>query len=459
MNKNLFILIFITISILFSSNILFSSPQTPLKVKDNKILDKNNCEVILKGINFSNRNKWPPFFPPQATFDDLILIRKLTFNTVRFLISWEAVEPEKGRFNLEYLKGLKEWMKMCEKAGLLVILDMHQDMFSRFTCGNGAPKFAVINDLVGTDKCKSPWYINYFNKEVIASFDNFWKDKELQEHFFKSWELVIKETLNYPNIIGYDLFNEPYPASLPNDLFEEGVLTDFYERLIKIIRKHTKDRLVFFEPSVYVAGGLNTHIMRLDFENLVYAPHYYDPLTNVTSLGYDGDKKRIKAGFRKFLKDTQRLNTGIFLGEYGVFDYKVKGTKEYLLDVISFIQEFKVASCYWNYSREEDETSVVDKEGKERWQAELVSYPYPQRIPGILKSYSAPNKDFMDITLEVKNKEYPLEIVFYYGNKIFKIEGKYRKKVETIEKYSKILKIYFAENKEYNLKIYREKDD
>lgn len=444
--------------ILFYPLTISSFPQTPLKIKENKIIDRYNNEIILKGINLSNRHKYPPFLP-QISFSDLILIRNLTFNTVRFLISWEAIEPEKGRFNYEYLQGLKEWIKRCDSAGLLVILDMHQDMFSRYTCGNGAPKFAAIYHLGDEDKCKSPWYINYFNKEVIASFNNFWEDLTLQEHFFKSWELVVKETLNFPNVIGYDLFNEPYPASFSNDLFEREVLTNFYQRLISIIRKHAPDRLIFFEPSIYVGGGLNTNLIPLNFENLVYAPHFYDILVNVTPVGYDGNKRRIKIAFKKFLKDTKRLNSGIFLGEYGVFDYKVKGSKEYLLDVISHIQEFKISSCYWNYNREEDETSVVDKEGGERWQAELISFPYPQTTPGILKYYSAPNKDFMEITLEVKNKKYPLEIVFYYKNRVSKIEGEYKEKVEVIEKHSKILKIYFAENKEYNLKIYWEKEE
>lgn len=452
MNKKI-PLIFIIIYIIFLSNIIFSHPQFPLKIKENKIIDSKGRKIILKSINLSDRNKYPPFLP-EVTFDDLKMIRKLTFNSVRFLIMWEAIEPEKGKFDFEYLNKLKEWIKKCDEAGLLVILDMHQDLFSRAIGGNGAPQWATIDNLVEPDECKSPWYINYFNKEVIASFDNFWKDKDLQEHFFKSWEQVVKETLKFPNVIGYDLFNEPYPCSYSRDFFESKILTNFYKKLISLIKKQAPDKFVFFEPSVYVSAGFNTYLKKLNFKNIIYAPHYYDALTNVTPFGYDGDTMRIKNCFKKFLFDAKRLDCSLFLGEYGVFDWSVKGAKEYLQDVISAIQENKIGSAYWNYNRDVDETSVVDKEGQERYIVEMVSYPYPQAVPGILKSYSAKGRKTLFITIDVKNKKLPLEIVFYYDNELSKIEGEYKEKIEVVEKHSKVLKIYFYENKKYDLKIY-----
>ncbi|NOZ19474.1 MAG: glycoside hydrolase family 5 protein [Planctomycetes bacterium] len=181
-------------------------------------MDDQDRVLILHGINLSGRSKRPPFLP-EVDRAGIARLRKAGFNSVRYLIVWEAVEPEPGKYDDAYLDKVAERLEWCREAGLRVVLDMHQDMYSRKYTGDGAPVWACIDDDVPFTKAPGTWYLGYASPAVIKAFDNFWANRKgpggvgIQDRFVAAWQHVAKRFRSDTNIIGYDLLNEPYYGS------------------------------------------------------------------------------------------------------------------------------------------------------------------------------------------------------------------------------------------------------
>lgn len=379
-------------------------------------MDEYGRKVILRGINFSDRSKRPPFLP-QMSFNEIDRLKEWGFNSVRFLILWEAIEPEEGSINEEYIEAVKTWVDEFKRREMYVILDMHQDLYARKLGGDGAPEWAV-------KECPyepiDVWYLNYLQPAVILNFDRFWKNEDnLQEHYINSWLEVVRRFKNERYVLGYELMNEPYSGSIPfiNCEFESKYLHLFYEKLIRKIREVDPHHIVFFEPSIWKGGGLVSCLSELPFDNIVYAPHYYDPFV-MWVFPYNGDERRTESAFVLNEKEASRMGVPWILGEFGIL-FNTENSEEYLEDHMRLIERFMIGSFYWNYNTaEEDEMSPVSSDGSERcWDEKLcmkdvLSRPYPSFVNGEPIEFSF-DRDKKEFTLRFisEGEDVPTEVV------------------------------------------------
>jgi endoglycosylceramidase len=105
---------------------------------------------IFHGVNVVY--KLPPFLPnltdfdPQnsLTEDDLNNLHKWGFNVIRFYTAWMGVNPtSENDINQDYLSQLSTAVQMMENKGIYALLDCHQDVFSRYFCGEGVPDWVA----------------------------------------------------------------------------------------------------------------------------------------------------------------------------------------------------------------------------------------------------------------------------------------------------------------------------
>ncbi len=123
-----------------------SVPLSALRTDRTYIRDEQNRYVRFHGINVSCATKiGPPGknaqgqdtyvgrpFPLSAAREHYARLRAAGFNSMRLLVLWEAVEPrKKGEYDQEYLDYLRELVKQANEYGLYVLIDFHQDIFSR----------------------------------------------------------------------------------------------------------------------------------------------------------------------------------------------------------------------------------------------------------------------------------------------------------------------------------------
>ncbi|ODV86948.1 glycoside hydrolase family 5 protein [[Candida] arabinofermentans NRRL YB-2248] len=138
----------------------------------NIIEEDTHRRVLLRGINLDSSAKMPekPFqatysnpescgfyeaaddvsfvgkpFPLEDAYEHLTRIKLWGYNTIRYVITWEAIEHKgPGIYDDDFVDyTVKLLKKIDEIGGLYVFIDPHQDVWSRFSGGSGAPLWTL----------------------------------------------------------------------------------------------------------------------------------------------------------------------------------------------------------------------------------------------------------------------------------------------------------------------------
>lgn len=377
-----------------------SSSENPrLTLGSDGFYDGEGKRIFFRGINVSSNAKLPPFIP----FEDPIWWTKLRdwgFNMIRLTLFWEAIEPEQGRYNDEYLAKVKKMVDQASSAGLYILLDMHQDLYSRWLKGDGAPSWAFPSNIDPNNNDSQGgqlWGLSYFESNAVKScFTNFFQSQTLRDHYRDAFVQVARLVKDNPFILGYDIMNEPSNGNLSNFLgdFENSFLKPLYEETIGAIRQVHQEAVGFVEPNTQ--DTYTSLLGRFSTDRIVYAPHMYDNVCNALrykplpeGILFDGmvSIHRLKA----FL-----LSVPLFIGEYGApWTMKPDGARDATVDEsMKAIESSFIDSAYWDYSVRdvnvwnEEDFSIIDQNGNPRKGLEVNVRPYLRKLGGTPLSQS-----------------------------------------------------------------------
>lgn len=119
---------------------------------DGRIMDEFGRNLVFRGMNarvqglFDGSAEWET---APAVYDesDAWTLANLGFNLLRLAINWSGLEPEEGNFSETYLQLMDQVVSMSVAAGVYVLIDFHQDKYSKFIGEDGAPRWAIIPPL------------------------------------------------------------------------------------------------------------------------------------------------------------------------------------------------------------------------------------------------------------------------------------------------------------------------
>ncbi|HMV41912.1 MAG TPA: cellulase family glycosylhydrolase [Leptospiraceae bacterium] len=219
---------------------LAGSSKVPLVPDGTTFLNQNESFQNHRNVSFVGR----PFLEEEAN-EHFNRLRKWGFNFLRFIVTWEAIEHSgPGVYDDEYLEYIVRMVKLAEKKGFYLFIDPHQDVWSRFTGGDGAPGWtldavgidimkikdadmAYIHHVQGKDYKKMIWPQNYNKYPTATLFTLFFGGNifaqnlkidgsniqdYLQNHFIKSIVRLAKKISKFKNVIGFGSLNEPSPG-------------------------------------------------------------------------------------------------------------------------------------------------------------------------------------------------------------------------------------------------------
>ena len=240
--------------------------------------------VVLHGLNMVA--KVAPYEPAAVGFG-IQAARSLAadgFDVVRLGVIYAGVEPEPGVFSASYIASIKRTVAILSSQGVYSLLDFHQDQMSTGFGGEGFPAWSV--DTGGLPITKFPFPTGYTSSAALNNaFDNFWADKPgpggigLQQRYAAAWRFVAARFAGNPAVLGYDLFNEPWPGHVT-----EKQIATLYTKVIPAIRSVDREHLIFYEPSVLFDFGQPTTLPRFSDPKLGMSFHDYCLLNAATNV-------------------------------------------------------------------------------------------------------------------------------------------------------------------------------
>lgn len=243
-----------------------------LSIEDGQFRDPHGRQVVLRGINVAGDAKLPSepdrpshvgddfFDGDSVTFHQrpftkadahthFSRIKRYGFITIRYVFTWEAIEAAgPGKYDEEFIQHTIEILRLAKRYGFFVFMDPHQDVWSRFTGGSGAPmwtlyacglnpqSFAATEAAIVQNTYPNPaefpkmiWSTNYWRLAAATMFTFFFAGKDfapkcvidgvniqdyLQNHFVNACAHLarrIHEAGDLENevVMGWESMNEP----------------------------------------------------------------------------------------------------------------------------------------------------------------------------------------------------------------------------------------------------------
>ena len=240
--------------------------------------DELGRTLILRGVNLGGSSK-VPYTPNGATHlpDHFFDHRKVSFTGrpflleeadehfsrlrfwgfrfLRFLVTWEAVEHAgPGEYDQEYLNYLRNIVEIAARHDIKLIIDPHQDVWSRFSGGDGAPGWtfeavgfditqfhetgaAITHQKQGDPFPRMIWPTNSGKLAAATMFTLFFGGNNLaaktkisgepvqeflQRHYIASMVQVAKALQGMSNVVGFDTMNEPLMGYISREDLNES---------------------------------------------------------------------------------------------------------------------------------------------------------------------------------------------------------------------------------------------
>ncbi|MEV6955525.1 cellulase family glycosylhydrolase [Streptomyces sp. NPDC051183] len=263
----------------------YDARAAEVTVSGTHFVDGYGREVVLRGFNVSGETKLAengglPFASIEDARKSARALRELGgANSVRFLLSWAAAEPARGRVDEAYLARATAQLREFLAVGLRVYPDFHQDLFSRhifdkdsWYSGDGAPRWVVQAGGYPRESCGicAHWGQNITqNQAVTKAMRDFWANRNgIQDAFLDTAQATMAylaahlDATELAQVAGFDPYNEPYAGQYASGedgaAWEQGRLWPFYEKFrARMDAAGWRSKPALVEPNMFWNSNLS----------------------------------------------------------------------------------------------------------------------------------------------------------------------------------------------------------
>lgn len=311
---------------------------------------------------------------------------------MRLAIYWDALEPEQGKYDEKYLDKIVAALDRAERHGLLVILDMHQDVYGpAFADHRGIPEWATRTDGAAFVQQES-FLLDYLQPAVQNAFDHLYEDADLREAQKQVWLKIVDRVKDNPALLGYDLLNEPFGKLREGEtLFsaaarvEATQLTPMYQRLTDAISAVDADHWVFFEPPNLASLGVATSLGEVTGPKVAVYPHMYDASIESATYTEGGvieyDPTFFGTWRNAITTYTDKYAVPMLVGEWGLASPETPGLDQFVRDSLNTMDASTSGWSVFNWCMGGG-YCPIDENGQDRPNIGQIFQPYARAIAG-----------------------------------------------------------------------------
>jgi endoglycosylceramidase len=357
------------------------------RVSNGFVRDADGRAVIMHGANIAGADKNAPYWDKKTQADWQRARDDWGFNAARLVVVWAAIEPQRGVYDDAFIEAVATRVEWAKQADLLVVVDMHEDIYGEGFGFDGAPRWTCDASHYANFKPIQPWFLNSLNADVTACVDGFWTTPDLQQHYTEAWRRLATRLAGYDNVVGFDPMNEPYWGSKGILDFEPEVLGPFYEQLVPAVRTAAPQWIAFIEPSSSRNLGTPTRLAPPTYGDVAYAPHSYDRDAE-SGKGFDpAHRDALMANVSALAGEAHDMSAALWIGEYGGSG-TAPGIGDYMTAQYDAAGAVAGSSMYWSYDSSGG-YGLLNTDGTEVPSLlAVVVRPYPERVAGDPVSYA-----------------------------------------------------------------------
>jgi endoglycosylceramidase len=330
-----------------------------LRVRDGRLVDQRRREITLRGVNVRVSGVFDVTFDdgrlplePIPDFDagDAERMQAFGFNLLRLPLSWSGLEPEPGQYDRTYLDRIASIVDLCRARGILVLLDFHQDAFSKEIGQDGAPRW-VLDRLLGPGNYP---YIGGPLEDLDArraapatleAFGQLFRNVGgVQEAWAAAAAVVARRFARNPAVLGYEIMNEPIAFVIPDG---NAALLAFHVQVASAIRRADRRHLIAFEPDVIRNVTNQSPMASAPFpvRGTLYAPHIYTAVFDGGDYS-SGDPAILAPSMEHAAAEAAAWGSPLFIGEYGI-DPNAPNANAWITAELDLQDRLRAHSTFW----------------------------------------------------------------------------------------------------------------
>lgn len=332
----------------------------PLATRCGQLIDSAGRVVFLRGVNarvagvfdvtFSDGRA--PLEPiPAFSASDAAEMRDFGFDALRLPVNWSGIEPTKnGGFDSAYLDRVATAVQTAASAGLRVLIDFHQDAYSKEIGEDGAPLWAIQpppTKLLGGPLTNLT--ARRLSAQVIDAFNTFFgtssEGATLRSRFTQMAVHVAKRFADDPNVIGFEIFNEPET--------DDAGVRRLNQAAYAKMRAAAPDKLYAFEPSVTRNLTDQASLAKAPLGSMTtYSPHVYtDAFTATPTQLASLTKETLRRSNANARNEADSWHAPLVITEWG-FDPNAVNADNYVSWQSELQEQYQASSFFWLWKEE-----------------------------------------------------------------------------------------------------------
>jgi endoglycosylceramidase len=337
-----------------------AGPFAPLSTKCQHFVDDRGRVVVLRGINARVEGVFDVTFDdgrvplqpiPAFESSDAARMRQLGFNFLRLPINWSGVEPRMATpavYDEGYLSRVRAVVDIARRAGLWVLIDFHQDAFSKEIGEDGAPLWAIKPPpemLLQGPLTAEELTRRRTSSQVLRAFETFFGPSSdgvvLRGRFAAMAAEVARRFRGDEAIIGYEIFNEPIAD-------DEQCLT-LHRQVGEAIRAVDPTKLLVFEPPATrnIVDRATVPSEPFPLPGAVYAPHIYTlALVSSETARRTFTIDTLRPSHANAVREARAWGVPLLVGEWG-YDPNGIRVEDYVNLQLDLQDEYGESAALW----------------------------------------------------------------------------------------------------------------